>query len=364
MTSVFGAELPLPPILAGTLLLILFGALGWMAGRLAVWILARGVRHTKTDIDDVVLKAVGAPVCAAGALAGVWLALRGLDLPEEFDPYLNRGWIFLATFLLMSIGLRTINGLSRDILAKSPTLAGSATMVRVVGRVIIISMGGVMLLQSIGIAVEPLIASLGIGSLALGLALKDSLTHFVAGVYLFADRPIHVGDYIRLESGEEGFVHQIGWRATRIRMLSNTIVIVPNARLADAVLVNYDQPTSDMGLVIPYSVSYSSDPERVAAILLQIANEAIGQVPGLLGEPAPFVRFSALGDNSLDYSLIVRIATFTDQYLVKSELNSRVFARLSEEGIEIPFPQRTIHVPDLAQVLGRKSDESEREGSG
>lgn len=353
MTTAFGIEFPLPLALMGPILVILFVALGWTLARILIRLASRGVSKTQTELDDVILQAVRTPLCAAGALVGAWIVLRGLPLPAEIDPYLNRGWIVVSTLILVSIGLRTINGLSKDVLAKSPTLGGAAPMVRVVGRIIVLTLGGVMLLQSLGIAVEPLIASLGIGSLAIGLALKDTLSQLIAGVYLFTDRPIRVGDYVKLESGQEGFVHQIGWRATRIRMPANNMIVVPNVRLVDAVLVNYDLPESAMSISMPISVSYESDPDRVMAILNEEATAAAGEIPGLLGDPAPIIRFSGFGDNSIDFSVILRIAGFMDQYLVQSELRRRIFDRFEREEIEIPFPQRTVHIPELALMPGR-----------
>lgn len=363
MTTAFGIDIPAPLVLVGPALVILFAVLGWMLGQLVVHLASRGVRKTQTELDDVILKAIRAPLCAAGGLVGAWFILRGLPLPKELDLYLNRGWIVFSTILLVSIGLRTINGLSKDVLAKSPTLGGSASMIRVVGRIIVLSMGGVMILQSLGIAVEPLIASLGIGSLAIGLALKDTLSHFFAGVYLFADRPIRVGDYIRLESGQEGFVHQISWRATRILMPANNMIVVPNSKLADAILVNFDLPDPPMSLSLPISVSYSCDPARVMAVLEEEAAGAVGTVPGLVGDPAPILRFSGFGDNSLDFTLIVRVASFMDQFAVQSDLRRRIFDRFTREGIEIPFPQRTVHIPELSKMADLRGAQADRPDS-
>ena len=210
------------------------------------------------------------------------------------------------------------------------------------------------MLQSLGIAVEPLLASLGIGSLAVGLALKDTLSNFFAGVYLFADRPIRIGDYVKLEGGEEGFVYQIGWRATRIRMLANNLIVVPNSKLADSILTNYQMPEAEMSLVLPISTSYDADPQRVMSILVEEARAATGEIPGLMSEPDPFARFiKGFGDSALEFSLIVRVQSFVDQYAVQSDLRWRILDRFRRERIEIPFPQRTIHAPEIEKLLAR-----------
>lgn len=354
MTDVLGVQVPLPISLTAPVLVLLLGSLGWWIGRLIVNIVTKATKKTRTDLDDVILSAVRAPVGFAAALAGAWLALRALPLSHDADPFFNRGWVVLSTVLLVAVGLRTINGLSKDILSKSPTLAPSASMIRVVGRTVVLSLGGVMLLQSLGIAVEPLIASLGIGSLAVGLALKDTLSNFFAGVYLFADRPIRVGDFVRLESDEEGFVYQIGWRATRIQMLSGNLIIVPNGKLAESIVTNYNLPEPSMSCSIAISVSQDSDPVRVMALLTAEANQALGEVHGLMSEPEPLARFNpGFGEDGLGFLLIVRVGSFVDQFAVQSELRRRILERFRVEGIELPFRQRTVHAPEIERLLAR-----------
>jgi small-conductance mechanosensitive channel len=352
MTHVSGFDIPLPLILAGPATVLLFGGIGWLVGRLLTMLLSRGARRTATDIDDLILKAVQGPICLATALGGAWLALRALPLPGEMDAYLNRGWIVAATLLLVAVGLRMINSLTREVVQKSPTLAGASGIIRVVGRVVVLSLGGVMILQSLGIAVEPLIASLGIGSLAVGFALKDTLSNLFAGVYLFADRPLRVGDYVKIEGGEEGFVEAIGWRATRIRMLANNMIIVPNAKLSESILTNYDLPEPQMSVVLKIAVACDTDPTRLLQVLVEEAKAGIPEIPGLLADPEPIARFSpGFNDNTFEFSLIVWVSRYVDQYQVQSELRRKIFTRFHREGIHIPFQQQTIRAPELERAL-------------
>jgi small-conductance mechanosensitive channel len=130
-------------------------------------------------------------------------------------------------------------------------------------------------------------------------------------------------------------------------MLPNNMIIVPNAKLAQSTLTNYYLPEQRMSLLIPVSVSYSSDPEQVEKILVEEATRAGGDVPGLLADPPPFVRFiPGFGESSLDFTLICQVGEFVDQYLAQHELRKRIFHRFQEEGIEIPFPQRVVHMRD------------------
>jgi small-conductance mechanosensitive channel len=205
--------------------------------------------------------------------------------------------------------------------------------------------GALVLLNTLGVSIAPILTALGVGGLAVALALRDSLANLFAGIHVLLEQPLRVGDYVKLESGQEGYVADIGWRTTRIRMLPNNMIVVPNSKLAEAILTNYYLPETRMSVLIPVSVSYGSDPSKVEAILVEEATRASGEIPGMLAQPAPFVRFiPGFGESSLDFTLIVQVREFVDQYLVQHELRKRIFVRFQEEGVEIPFPQRVVHL--------------------
>ncbi len=186
---------------------------------------------------------------------------------------------------------------------------------------------------------------LGVGSVAIALALQDTLSNFFAGVYLRLDHPVRLSDYIKLESGEEGFVVERGWRSTRIKALSNNTIVVPNAKLASTIVTNFSLPDPHMSLLIPVSVNLNSDPDRVEKILVDEASKALETVPGLLRDSAPFVRFiPGFGQFSLDFTLICSVGNYVDQYLAQHELRKRIYKRFRDEGIEFPVPQRDVHV--------------------
>ena len=209
----------------------------------------------------------------------------------------------------------------------------------------IFTLGGLLTLSALGVSVTPLLAALGVGGIAVGLALQDTLSNLFAGIHILVEKPVRVGDYVKLETEQEGYVTDVGWRTTRIRMLQNNMVIVPNAKLAQSILTNYYLPEQRMSLLVPVSVSYAAHPEHVETILVEEATRAAGVVPGLLANPPPFVRFiPGLGESSLDFTLICQVREFVDQYLAQHELRKRIFRRFRDEGIEIPFPQRVVHL--------------------
>jgi small-conductance mechanosensitive channel len=156
---------------------------------------------------------------------------------------------------------------------------------------------------------------------------------------------VRPGDYVKLESGEEGHISDISWRSTAIRALPNNLIIVPNSKLAQAIVTNYHLPEKRMSLSIPVSVGYDCDPDEIEQLLVEEAVAGALDIPGLLSDPAPFVRFiPGFGPNSLDLTLICQVAGFVDQYLVQHELRKRIFRRFRRDGIEMPAAGRPLYV--------------------
>src|SRR5208282_4034412 len=186
--------------------------------------------------------------------------------------------------------------------------------------------------------------TLGVGSVAVALALQETLSNFFSGLYLLADRPVNPNDYIKLDSNQEGYVLRIGWRSTILRTLGNNYVVIPNSTLAKATITNYSAPETRMSYSLPVNVVYGTDPNRVEEVLLEAAHEAIRDgLAGLLANPEPSVSFiPGFGDSSLNFSLNLQVRQFTDQYSVQSELRKRIVKKFQEAGIQMPFPTRTL----------------------
>jgi small-conductance mechanosensitive channel len=190
------------------------------------------------------------------------------------------------------------------------------------------------------------------GGLAVALALQDTLSNLFAGFYVSLAGQVRVNDYVKLEGGEEDYVVDISWRSPSIRALANNLIIVPNAKLAQAIVTNYHLPEKRMSLLIPIGVDYESDPAHIDKVFLDEAARAANEIPGLLADPPPFVRFiPGFGDSSLDFTLICQVREFVDQYSAQHELRKRIFERFRREGINIPFPIRTLHLRSMPEAL-------------
>lgn len=291
------------------------------------------------------LQAVRGPSLLWAAVLALWLAIEVSELPRRLTLQLEAVFqiaIILSVTLTAASIVTTFIGLASERRALGGPVTGLA---QTASRVTILVVGGLVLLSILGIHITPILTALGVGGLAVALALQDTLSNLFAGAHLLADKPIRVGDYVKIADTIEGYVVDIGWRSTRVRMLQNSVVVVPNKKVAESVIVNYDMPEPRMALLIRVSVGYATDPDRVERVLVEEATRAAGELPGLLPKPAPFVRFiPGFGESSLDFTLICQVATFVDQYPVQHELRKRILRRLRAEKIEIPYPVRTVEL--------------------
>ncbi|MBI5417362.1 mechanosensitive ion channel family protein [Candidatus Poribacteria bacterium] len=209
--------------------------------------------------------------------------------------------------------------------------------------VVIFLIGGLFIMNSIGISIAPILTALGVGGLAVALALQDTLSNFFAGLYVTISRQIRLGDYIKLESGEEGYITDITWRSTKIRSLANNIIIIPNTKLSQTIVTNYFLPEKKMGISISIGVSYNADIDYVEKVLMEEAAIAQKEVAGMSKDKLPIVRLiPGFGDFSINFTLLCQIDEFENQFSVQHELRKRILKRFNKEKIEIPYPVRTI----------------------
>lgn len=301
-------------------------------------------RKTVWEGDEIILAALKGFFLSFFVILGLYFALKyHVETPRYLDileKVFTVGIILLVTSIIgrISAGLiqmysqRATNGFF------STSIFGNLTWA------LILIMGGLMILQYLNISIAPILTALGVGGIAVALALQDTLSNLFAGIHIIAAKQIKPGDYIKLSSGEEGFVMDITWRYSNIRALSNNITIISNAEMAKARVTNFDLLEKEMAVLVQIGVSYDSDLEKVEAVTSEVAKEVMKELEGGVTEFDPFIRFHTFGDSSIDFTVILRGREFADQYLIKHEFIKRLHRRYSEEGIQIPFPIRTIHM--------------------
>ena len=213
-------------------------------------------------------------------------------------------------------------------------------------RVTILLVGGVLVLDQLGIAISPLLAGLGIGGLAVALAAQPILANIFAGSYVLSDGSIKVGDFLEIEGGPTGWVDDIGWRATRLRTFDNNLIVIPNSTLADSTVTNFDTEDPPVGVPLICGVAYEEDLDRVEAVTLEVLAQIIEDREEANPAYAPLVRFQAFGDSNIDFLMKLQARSRRERGLIAHEMVKRVHARFAAEGITINYPARRLFLEE------------------
>jgi small-conductance mechanosensitive channel len=229
--------------------------------------------------------------------------------------------------------------------AQVPGALPVSTLSETLTQLAVLILGALAILNQLGFSITPILTALGVGGIAVALALQDTLSNLFAGFYISVARQVRLGDYIRLDGGQEGYVSDISWRSTTIRSLANNLIVVPNSKLGQAIVTNFHLPEKRMGVGLQVNVSLDCDPDQVERVLLEIGREAAGKIPGMLADPAPSVAFDpGMGEFSVGFSLNYQVVEFASQFAVRNELRKRIFLRFRQERIQIPYPTRTVYL--------------------
>jgi len=331
-------ELVWPAVTFGIVLLI-----GILVRALVLRALRAWNDRTQSRPGLILMEALRGPTRIWAFILAAHIALQASDLPLRATSISTKTlaalWIFSLTFMCMRLARDMVRYYGGQVPGALPV----TTLTQNLAQLAVFILGAVILLKSaLEVEVTPILTALGVGGLAVALALQDTLSNLFGGFYIAVAGQIRPGDYIKLNSGEEGYVADIGWRSTMIRALANNMIIVPNAKLAQAIVTNYYLPEKRLGASVSVGVGYGSDPDVVERALLDVVAKAAGELPGLLTEPPPSVVLDSFGDSSLNYNLNFQVAEFANQFAVRAQLRRRILLKFRELGIDIPFPTRTV----------------------
>jgi len=298
---------------------------------------------TESKLDDVLMESLHGPVLLWVIILGIHLATDLSKLPAQALQWSHRALVFLWIVSITLALSRLAGRMVRTYEVRGNGLAGSGTLSQTLATLVVALLGALTLLDYFGISITPILTALGVGGIAVALALQDTLSNLFAGFYVSLARQVRLGDFIQLESGQQGYVSDIGWRNTTLLDRAHNLILIPNNKMAQSIVTNYHLPEALFMLKIHVGVSYASDPERVESVLLDVVHQATGEVPGLLADPAPVALFMpGFGDFSLDFTLMCHVENYDAQFPVQHELRKRIFRRFHQEGIVIPFPTRTL----------------------
>lgn len=319
---------------------------------------------TVAEYDDVLVTVLARVTLYITTIAGVYLALDQAPYGPGIMQYVQPVLLAILVFVLARGAVLLLTGIIQIRADTSGSTIAVASLTRKIIQIVVYIIGGITILNFFGIAITPIITALGVGGLAVALALQDTLSNTFAGVYITLANQIRVGDYIKIENNLEGFVTDIGWRNTAIKPFDENLVIIPNNKLAQAVVTNFHLPKQLVRMKADVGVDYRSDPEHVERVLYDIINtsghddtleaeredQAPDKIRGLLRDPEPVVRFSMFNNSSLDFFVSFSVSDFQFQYSARHEIMKKIYYRFREEGINIPFPIRTLHLGDASVV--------------
>ena len=306
-------------------------------------VIIKRVSGGKKSYSQFIFKKVSIPLFALVFIIGFFASLKTLFLFEKYESFINGIFFVITTFIFALLISRIITVIMMGWLKVRRGFKRTPGLLNKAITVIIFIIAIVVILGYFNLDITPLIAGVGLGALAIGLALQSTLSNFFAGVHLISDRPINVGDFIELDENTSGIVEDIGWRSTRIRMLTDNLLIIPNGKLADSNIINYSMPKEDFSIWIPCGIAYDSDLKKVEKVTLEVAKEIQNTVPGAKRDFEPAFRYREFGDSNINFITILRIEKPMDRYIVRNEFIKALKERYDKEKIEISWPIRKIY---------------------
>lgn len=331
-------------LLQSILIVILFLIGGKIVTIISQRYLARWAKNTKTELDDILVTKIKPPFSYVIWLLGVKVALNPLNLHYAIlDRFIDTIIYFVVTYVLIVFADVALKAILERLATKTESTLDDALMplIRKTINVVIIIVGIVWILNVWSINIAPILASLGIAGLALGFAVKDSLANIFGGISLILDRTIKVGDKVKLESGETGYIVDMGLRSAKLRTFDNELITVPNGQLANSRIQNYGQPDPSARVVVNFGVSYDSDVDTVR----KTVHDTIMSIENInKEEKPPEVLFLSMEDFYLKFSARFWVYNHLKVWEKKLEATDKIFAALKEANIDIPFPTQTVHL--------------------
>jgi small-conductance mechanosensitive channel len=312
---------------------------GYLLARLARWSQSNGYRT-----GEVALTALRTPLLVLCLMLGIYAALEFSRLPAALVVKADRGLAILAVFAGAMAAANILTGFTRIRAERLEAVLPVTSLTENVIRIVVYGVAALVVLNGLGISIAPILATLGVGGLAVALALKDTLSNFFAGFHILATKQIRVGDYLKLSPPEEGYVTDISWRTTTVQTLAGNLILIPNAKLTELIVTNCSLPERDMAVLVELGVHYRSDLAMVERVAAEVAAEVMREVAGGVPAFSPFVRYRGFGDSAIELTVVMRAASFADQFLIRHEFIKRLHDRYSREGIVIPYPIRALNL--------------------
>lgn len=292
--------------------------------------------------DEVIFESLKGFFIIWVTIVGIRGAILNTSLQSETVDIIRTLLKIIFVFTLALALARVATGLVRLYALRASGEPHTMSILTNVARGIIIIIGLVMILQIVGISITPLLTALGVGGLAVALALQDTLSNLFAGIQILLSDEIRQGNYIKLSSGEEGYLADITWRNSTIRMTSNNTVVIPNSKLSSELVTNYYLPGKELAVLIEVGVAYDCNLDQVEQVTIEVGNQVMREVSGGVAEFNTTVRFHTFADSNINFTVVLRAQEYKDQPLIKHEFVKRLSERYRNEGIDISYPTQKL----------------------
>lgn len=303
-------------------------------------------KKTKTKVDDIIISSLSSIIFYVIFLIGIKIGLSQFQLTTNvFQNLVNTLLILIMSVFLVKIINHLADLWMKEWKFKTKTTADERLIpfLQKILKAIIIILAVIFAFSGWNVDISPLLATAGIAGLAIGLAVKDSLSNILGGLQLVLDRTFKVGDKVELESGEMGVIMDIGLRSTKLKTYDNEVIYIPNGFLANAKIKNFTHPDVSIRVNVEFGVAYGSDTEKVRQVVL----EAIKNIDTVIEEPAPVVQFLNMSDSSLDFIGRAWVKEYTEAYSTKLKMTDEIYRALNKAGLDIPFPTRTVYTKEI-----------------
>jgi small-conductance mechanosensitive channel len=332
---------------------LLYIVAGFIAGfiieKLTVVILKAISKRTTWQLDQVFDTAFRGVLILLFTLTGAYEALRRSNPGPHLLKISEDVLMIVAVLSITMIISRIVVALIATYASKTKGTLPYTSIVVNVTRIVIFALGVLVIFDSLGVSITPILTALGVGGVAVALALQSTLSNLFSGIFILASGQIKPGHFIKLDSGEEGYVVDMTWRSTLIRTLMNNLIEIPNSKLASAVITNYDLPEEEMTISISVGIGYDSDLEKVEKVTLDVARQVMSENPGGVSAFEPIVRYQNFGDSSINLTCSLRVREYESRAVMQHEFIKKLFERYEKEGINIPFPIRTVYLKNENQ---------------
>ncbi len=329
--------------------------IGWILKQFLFPLLARFTKRTRWKSDEIIVEQVRGWVIFWFMLGAIMYILPILsDVYPAIDKrvilitrIIGTLYIFSVTWVIAHIiaGLLEIRSKQDNTILPSTSILGNIV------KAMIYVIGFILILQTFGVAIAPLVTALGVGGIAVALALQPTLSNLFSGLQIIASGKMNIGDFVQIENGKRGIIHDITWRNTVLKTAENNLIILPNSKMSDSIVENFFLSDKEITFNVTLGVSYDSDLEHVEKVSIDVAKEVLNNHQMGINEFEPFVRFFNFGDSSIQLSIFLRVKEYADQFLIISDFIKALHQRYNKEKIEIPFPIRTLLMKDIKENI-------------